>query len=83
MEQEHEDQIAHIMTKMSCSKGFECIELESEEICKAKDFGIESFVQCLEENPQMCKFSFLFSDLYLCQCPLRVYFIKNKLIELI
>jgi hypothetical protein len=72
----HED-IENIMRGMECVKGFKCYELGFNNICHAKDIGIESFVECLERRTKECKFSFPFGHSHLCQCPLRIYVKKN------
>ena len=75
MEKELKRQIEKIIGAMECPKDFKCCESDFANVCKAKDIGIESFLECLEENPQMqmCKFSFPFGNAYFCKCPLRVY----------
>jgi hypothetical protein len=47
------------------------------DLCKARDIGLESFLICLEENSQKCTFSVYFGAVHFCQCPLRAY-IANK-----
>lgn len=37
--------------------------------CKIKYIGDELFVECLEENPQACKFSWFIGHFHLCRCP--------------
>ncbi len=43
----------------------------------AKDIGIESFLECLEQKPKSCQFSVSFGLMHLCQCPLRGYLYKK------
>jgi hypothetical protein len=38
--------------------------------CKAKDIGLDSYVECLETNS--CPFSVRFGYGYYCKCPARV-----------
>ena len=77
MEAEHEIRIEEIMGAMTCPKGFKCCKSGFEEFCKATDIGIEGFVKCLEENPKECWFSAGSGRSYRCQCPLRIYVVKN------
>ena len=56
---------------------FECYNLEVGPICKAKDIGIEHYVECLEENPEKCNFSFPFGHWHICRCSLRIYVAKE------
>jgi len=78
MEEDHKKEIEEIIGGMKCPKDFKCYKSGFEDLCKAKDIGIELLLKCLEENPQKCLFSSPFGVGYLCQCPLR-YYICNKL----
>lgn len=77
MTEEERRKIEEIMAGMQCPKGFQCAALGFEHLCKAEDFGLESFMKCLEENPQDCSFNHPFGHIHLCQCPLRVYLGKK------
>ena len=72
----HED-IANIMRGMECAKGFPCYKSGFNNLCHAKDLGLESFIECLEKRTKECKFSLPFGMTRLCQCPLRIYVEKN------
>ena len=69
--------IAEIIESLQCSKNFECYKSGFENLCKAKDFGADLFLECLEPSPEKCKFSSDLESFRLCQCPLRVYIAKN------
>lgn len=77
MDEEHRKKIQEIINGMECPEGFKCCEADFENVCKAEDIGIESFLKCLEEKPQKCKFSMSFGYGHLCQCPLRIYIAKK------
>jgi hypothetical protein len=77
MTEEDKKKIEKIMAGMQCAKGFQCAELGFEHLCKAEDFGLESFLKCLEEHPQDCSLNQPFGHMHLCQCPLRVYLSKK------
>ncbi len=77
MQQDSDKQIEEIIGQMKCPKDFRCWKSGLEVLCKARDIGQESFLECLEENPQECKFSLSFGYSYFCQCPLRVYIAKE------
>lgn len=66
-----------IKSEMECPKNFKCYEMSFENLCKAKDIGLKTYLECLEEKPQECKFSMSFGYSYFCQCPLRVYISKK------
>ena len=77
MEEDHKKEIEEIIGGMKCPKDFKCYKSGFEDLCKAKDIGIELLLKCLEENPQKCPFSSPFGVGYLCQCPLRYYIVKK------
>ncbi len=77
MGQDHKREIEKIIGKMGCPKDFRCYKAGFENLCKAEDIGIESFLKCLEKNPQECRFSLSLGAIYLCQCPLRAYIVKK------
>jgi hypothetical protein len=45
--------------------------------CKAKDIGLDSFVQCLEKDARWCPFSVSYAYSYFCKSPARVYAVKE------
>ena len=77
MEEEHRKRIEELIAGTDCPKGFKCIDSGSEDVCKAKDFGLANYVECMEDNPYACKFTVRFGDGYFCYCPLRVYLSKK------
>ena len=77
MEEEHRRKIEKIIGQLQCPKDFKCTDFGFENLCKARDFGIDDFLECLEDNPSRCSFAFHFGNTYFCQCPLRVYLAKK------
>jgi len=77
MEEEHKKKIEEIIEEMSCPKNFKCAESGFEKLCKAKDNGMEEFVDCLDDNARRCTFAIPFGDGHFCKCPLRVYLSKE------
>ncbi len=75
--EKHKRQIERIINEKKCPKDFECYKSGFENLCKAKDIGLRGFVECLEKNPRACKFSLSFGYSYFCQCPLRIYIVKE------
>ena len=78
--EEHKSQIEKIINEneKKCLKDCECYRSGFEKICKAKDLGLKSFVQCLEEEPEQCKFSFSVGGAErFCDCDIRVYIAKK------
>ena len=44
--------------------------------CKAKDVGLDTYAECLEEDSHRCPFSMSYADAYYCTSPARVYVAK-------
>ena len=76
MKEADRKKIEELMAGMECPKKFECADSGFEQLCKARDFGLDSFLECLEESPSKCTFALSFGSTYFCQCPLRVYLSK-------
>lgn len=70
-------EIEKIMATMDCPKSFKCYKCGLKKLCKSKDFGMESFLECLEKNPHKCPFAVPFGNSFMCQCPLRIYIAKK------
>lgn len=77
MDNNIKEEIEEIIGQMQCSKDFICAKDGFEHLCKAKDFGLEKYLDCLDESPMECTFALSFANGYLCQCPLRVYISKK------
>ena len=66
--------IENIIGELGCSKDLRCCKSGLDVLCKARDVGTKSILECLEDDPEECHFSFaLFGYGHLCKCPLRVY----------
>ena len=77
MLEEYKTEIEKIISQNKCTKAYKCYNSGLKMLCKAKDIGLDSFVECLEREPNACDFSFPFGLMYLCQCPLRIYIAKE------
>jgi hypothetical protein len=66
-----------IGAELTCQKDFVCYKSGLSKLCRAKDVGIESFLECLEKKPESCQFSLSFGLMHLCQCPIRIYLYKK------
>ena len=69
--------ITSMIGHMNCPKDFKCANNGFENLCRAKECGMDDYLECLEDDPLSCKFAILFGRQYFCQCPLRVYIAKN------
>ena len=77
MKEEDRKCIDEIMAGIQCPKGFKCAASGFDQLCKARDIGLERYLGCLEENPPDCTFALSFGYRHMCQCPLRVYLAKK------
>jgi len=61
----------------SFPEGSKCHEQDVENLCKARDIGMESFVLCLEKKPSECISAVFFAHSWYCSCPPRVHIAKE------
>jgi hypothetical protein len=77
MKEEDRRKIDEIIGQFNCPKNFKCAASGFDNLCKAKDIGVDTHLLCLDKAPALCRFS-LKADLeYLCSCPLRIYLAKH------
>jgi hypothetical protein len=77
VKQELEERLKEDIGHLICPKLFKCHAQGFENVCKAQDAGLETFIVCLEKHPNDCQFSLPFGHIFLCECPLRVYIAKK------
>ncbi len=77
MTDEEKKKIEELLGNLKCAKNFQCAESGFERLCSARDLGLETFLECLEEKPWGCTFAVSFGERYFCECPLRVYAAKK------
>ncbi|MDD5254510.1 MAG: hypothetical protein PHR11_00465 [Candidatus Omnitrophica bacterium] len=70
-------QIKELIGNLQCPKEFRCCKLANGKLCKAEDIGCDTYIKCLEEKPQECKFALPFGYSWNCSCPLRIYIMKQ------
>jgi hypothetical protein len=77
MKEEHRRELQRIAEDVYCPKLLQCYYTGLEILCKARDIGLQSLVECLEEYPDKCPFSLSVPGFRLCKCQVRVYIAKN------
>ena len=77
MDEDQRKEIEEILGQMQCPKNFICYESGLETLCRARDIGVEMFLECMEEDPKRCSFSVPLGVASLCQCSLRIYIAKK------
>ena len=76
MQQDIHSKIDQLRDSIKCQKDFSCINSNFKQMGKARDLGLNSFIECMEE-PNSCTFDFSYGNKKLCSCPLRVYISQN------
>lgn len=61
---------------MDALKDCKCGKKRIESLCKARDIGLETLVECLEEDPDQCPYS-IFANGHYCKYPLRIHIAKK------
>jgi hypothetical protein len=69
--------IKKILGDIKCPQEFCCMETGFDKSCKARDVGLEGYLECLEEDAAVCPFSVPYGSTHFCKCPLRIYICKN------
>ena len=77
IEEKNKIKIFDIMEKMKCLKDFSCRASGFENLCEARNFGLDDYLECLEANPLDCGFKLPFGKGNLCKCPARVAIAKR------
>ncbi len=77
IKEEHRKELQKIIRDVYCPKLLQCYHSRLQILCKAREIGLQSLVECLEEYPDKCPFSLSLSGLVCCKCPVRVYIAKN------
>lgn len=75
--EDFESQIKEAMDVTDCPKDFECYRNGFEKMCKVKLFGAKSLFTCHDENPQNCRMSLSYGNIFFCKCPLRILVAKK------
>ena len=70
-------ELESLIKKAPCPNNHICSRLDDEHLCKVKDVGLDSFVECLEVEPYDCSYAIFYGHAYYCQCPIRVYLVKK------
>jgi hypothetical protein len=76
VKEDYKEEIERLMEGIVCANDFKCCKSRFNDLCEAQEFGLESFLVCLEKDPK-CKFSYAIGSRYFCQCPLRAYLAKK------
>lgn len=77
MKQEHWRELGQITREVDCPKLFQCYTTGLSTLCEARDVGLQSLVECLEEDLELCPFTLSLPSLRLCKCQVRVYICKT------
>jgi hypothetical protein len=56
----------------ACGPACKCSGRSLEKLCKARDIGMKTFAECLEESPWECSHAIYFGTMWFCCCLPRV-----------
>ena len=71
-------ELAEISSAIECSRNFACVKNGFEDVCEARDIGLEHNLICLDKQAcQECGFGHSVGIAHFCRCPVRVYAAKT------
>jgi len=71
------EQMRQIADRIRCPKGFECINSNLQNLCKARLVADGQLLECVSDSPGGCPFKITFVGKSLCKCQLRFFIAKN------
>ncbi|MBA3046047.1 MAG: hypothetical protein KKH41_07365 [Candidatus Thermoplasmatota archaeon] len=71
MDEEKLRTLEKIIRASPCPVGCWCYKTRPEELCKAKIMGLESLLECMEDEPEDCSFALAFGESFFCRCATR------------
>ena len=78
MDREFAQKIEPIKMQLKCPDHLSWVNDEDARLCRARDVGLDTYIECLEERRySACKFNTPFANIHLCQCPPRVFLLKE------
>jgi hypothetical protein len=77
MEHAHIQEVERLIYGLRLHKDCRWFQPGSGFTCKAKDVGLDLYVECLEKNSNECPFSVSYVHSYYCTSPARVYVTKE------
>ena len=77
MERDYESELKEIAGNFSCPADLICYTQALKNFRKVGNVGLETFLECLEEDPHECPFSMPLGGTVYCRCPLRVHVAKK------
>ena len=76
MDQKTLEAIEKVIKTSPCPFGCRCYKTGPENLCKARRTGLDMLLECLEDEPGDCSFSFPFGGSYYCKCGTRMEIAK-------
>ncbi len=73
MEAHHKEALEKLASGIECPRNNMCAESGFEVFGKARDRGLEGYLECMDDFAPRCKFAVHFGSGYYCRCPVRVY----------
>ena len=73
MEEAIRRRVEEIAAQMECPEDFRCARSGFERLCKARAYGLDNILECLEEVPTLCRYAVPYGYVNFCLCPLRTF----------
>jgi predicted transcriptional regulator len=77
IEENYEQEIKEIMTKMECPRDFSCCKSDLKPRCEVKDVDLEHHLEIAGEGDYRCKHLVVSNRVHYCRCPLCIYLTKK------
>ena len=77
MEAQERQKLEELKSHVACSKNFACVSSKFKNLCRAEYKLETNELECKEESPNSCNFSFHQDGRMICHCDLRIYIEKN------
>ena len=77
MNDEQSAQFFELLDGVACGHGHRCAHDDLADVCRARDLGLENYVDCLSESPRDCEYSLSLGHGHLCRCPARIFLAKH------
>ena len=68
--------LKNVIEESTCPRGCGCRNARLEDLCKARRAGLDTLLECLEDEPENCTFSMSFGGSYFCKCSTRMEIAK-------
>ena len=69
--------VEKVLHGLRCPRGLRCVDSSLEHLCRARDIGLERFLECLETEEDCTFSSRMGRSPLLCRCPVRMHLYRQ------